>query len=387
MNDIYKLKAQKYKLKYEKLLQELAGGYQEYEPVPEAELRRNNPMLRQREEQEAEFEEYQLAQQRNPELLPEQTFDDYLRTKAQFENYRITQLRAPNVLIYISSYLDFMLKEEELRHNNPILRQREEQEAEFEEYQLAQQRNPELLPEQTFDDYLRTKAQFENYRITQLRAPNVLIYISSYLDFMLKEEELRRNNPILRQREEQETELRRNNPMLRQHEEQEAELRRRQREEQEAEFQEYQLAQQRNPELLEFQTFEAYLLTKVIYEEYKSKQLLAPTLLAESSTYLHFMQNSTELLTRLEEYERNLQTRADYESYRLTLQQTQQPIISYEQFLVIRARDEFLRRATRLSTLLQRRIDRGERPIYSTNARNFITSNVTNFRQIGNNRQ
>jgi hypothetical protein len=196
---------------------------------------------------------------------------------------------------------------------------------------------------------------------------------------MLKEEELRRNNPILRQREEQETELRRNNPMLRQREEQEAELRRRRREEQEeAEFQEYQLAQQRNPELLEFQTFEAYLLTKVIYEEYRITQLRAPNVLAESSTYLHFMQNSTELLTRLEEYERNLQTRADYESYRLTLQQTQQPIISYEQFLVIRVRDEFIRRAIRLSTLLQRRIDRGQRPIYSNYAKNFIAKTLLN---------
>jgi len=344
MKDIYELKAQKYKLKYEKLLQELAGGafQQTLQQIKEKALVTELvpvPLT--------EFEKYQLAQQKNPELLPEQTFDDYLRTKAQFEKYKITQLRVPSVLINISSYLDFMLKEEELRRNNPILRQREEQEAElrrrqreeqaeFEEYQLAQQSNPELLPEQTFDDYLRTKAQFEEYSITQLRAPYVFIYISSYLDFMLKEEERRHRL---------------------------------------AEFQEYQLARQRNPELLPEQTFDDYFRTKAQFEEYKSKQLLAPNLLAESSTYLHFMQNSTELLTRLEEY---LQTRADYESYILSLQQTQQPIISYEQFLEIRARNEF----RRLSRIEQNLINSGRAPIFGDNAK--IVANQSAILQANN---
>jgi len=278
MKDIYELKAQKYKLKYEKLLQELAGGA-------------------------------------------------FQQTLQQIKEKALVTELVPVPL------------------------------TEFEKYQLAQQKNPELLPEQTFDDYLRTKAQFEKYKITQLRVPSVLINISSYLDFMLKEEELRRNNPILRQREEQE-----------------AELRRRQREEQ-AEFQEYQLARQRNPELLPEQTFDDYFRTKAQFEEYKSKQLLAPNLLAESSTYLHFMQNSTELLTRLEEY---LQTRADYESYILSLQQTQQPIISYEQFLEIRARNEF----RRLSRIEQNLINSGRAPIFGDNAK--IVANQSAILQANN---
>ena len=88
MKNIYELKASKYKYKYEKILQELVGG-----------------TLAQ---QEAEYEEYTIVQQESNGLLPEQTFEDYLRTKTEYENYKITQLKAPSVLVYISSYLDFI---------------------------------------------------------------------------------------------------------------------------------------------------------------------------------------------------------------------------------------------------------------------------------------
>ena len=116
-------------------------------------------------------------------------------------------------------------------------------------------------------------------------------------------------------------------------------------------------------------------MTKEIYEEYRSKQLLAPTLLVYTSSYLDFMLNNEVLLTGLQAYERNLQTEADYERYILTQQQTQQPIISYQQFVELenqrRANDAMRRRIIRFSALLQRRIERGGAPRFSNYAKNL----------------
>ena len=75
---------------------------------------------------------------------------------------------------------------------------------------------------------------------------------------------------------------------------------------------------------------------------------------------------------------------ADYERYRLTQQETRQPIISYQQFVELenqrRANDAMRRRIIRLSTLLQRQIDRGQRPIYSNYAKNFIAKTLLKSR-------
>ena len=221
-----------------------------------------------------------------------------------------------------------------------------QQEAEYKEYTIVQKESNGVLPEQTFEDYLRTKAEYENYKITQSKAPSVLVYIPSYLDFIRLEEEERRKGFQAYEPEPV--------PVP----------------EPETEFQEYEQAQQRNPEQLVHQTFDNYLLTKNIYEEYRSKQLLAPTLLVYTSSYLDFMLNNEVLLTGLEAYERNLQTEADYERYILT---QQQPIISYQQFVELenqrRANDAMRRNIIRFSVLLQRRIDRGERSKFSNYAK------------------
>ena len=87
------------------------------------------------------------------------------------------------------------------------------------------------------------------------------------------------------------------------------------------------------------------------------------------------MLNNNVLLTGLEAYESNLQTAADYERYILTQQQTQQPIISYQQFVELenqrRANDAMRRRIIRFSALLQRRIERGGAPRFSNYAKNL----------------
>jgi hypothetical protein len=87
MNDIYELKAQKYKLKYEKLLQELIGGTLNQE----------------------EYKAYERAQIQGPVLLPKQTYQDYLQTKKEYEAFivarsqTLTQAQVP-----IPSYIDYM---------------------------------------------------------------------------------------------------------------------------------------------------------------------------------------------------------------------------------------------------------------------------------------
>ena len=158
MKNIYELKASKYKYKYKKLLQELVGG-----------------TLAQ---QEAEYEEYTIVQKESNGVLPEQTFEDYLRTKAEYENYKITQSKAPSVLVYISSYLDFMRLEEELRRSNPILRKREERRKGFQAYERLQKEKSGQLPLQTFEDYLQTIADYETYLIQRIQAPRILPYMS-----------------------------------------------------------------------------------------------------------------------------------------------------------------------------------------------------------------
>ena len=97
------------------------------------------------------------------------------------------------------------------------------------------------------------------------------------------------------------------------------------------------------------------------------------------------MLNNNVLLTGLEAYESNLQTAADYERYILTQQQTQQPIISYQQFVVLEnqrsANDAMRRRIKRYSRLLQSQNDSVVRPRFGNNAKILANTSATSIAQ------